>query len=121
VWLKNVEIDTECYACPKCQISIFHNNAGYNAHIQDCNGKSNERKCIVNDDDEAIDPNFTNNQVMKRLAIKDQTDKFKKTKYYITFDIETMEELINPNLNKKIKKKVRKKIRITVNKLEDGT
>jgi hypothetical protein len=59
--VENVEKITECYVCPKCQISIFYNYTGYNAHIQDCNGKRNVRKCVANDDDDVIDPNFTNN------------------------------------------------------------
>jgi hypothetical protein len=43
------------------------------------------------------------------------------TKYYITFDIETMEELVSPNLNKKNKEKSKNKIKIKENKLGDGT
>jgi hypothetical protein len=106
--LKNVDKATECYACPKCQVSIFHNYTGYNAHIQDCNGKSNERKCVVNND-EVIDRNFTNNQVVRYLTIKNQMKKCRETKYYITFDIETMEELVSPDLNKKMEKVKNKK------------
>jgi hypothetical protein len=103
--LKKIEKETDCYTCPKCQISIFHNYTGYNAHIQVCNGKSNERKFIVNDYYEVIDPNFTNNKVVKYLTIKDQMKKYKETKYYITFDIETMEELVSSNINGKNKEK----------------
>jgi hypothetical protein len=99
--LKIIEKSTECYAYPKCQVSVFRNYTGYNAHIQDCNGKSNERKCIVNDDDEAIDPNFTNNQVVKYLTIKNQMEKYREIKYYITFDIKNMEELVSPKINGK--------------------
>jgi hypothetical protein len=116
VWLKNVDKATECYACPKCQVSIFHNYTGYNAHIQDCNEKSNEKKCVVNYDDEAIDPNFTNNQIVRYLTIKNQMEKYREIKYYITFDIETMEEIISLNLRGKIIKK----IKIKVNNLYDG-
>jgi hypothetical protein len=61
------------------------------------------RESVVNDNDEAIDPNFVNNQVVRYLTIKDQMEKYRETKYYITFDIKTMEELVIPDLNKKIK------------------
>jgi hypothetical protein len=119
VLLKNVEKETKYYECPKSQVSIFHNYTGNNAYIQDCNRKSNERKCVVNDDDKAVDPNFTNNQIARYLTIKDQMNKYRKTKYYIIFDIETMEELVIHDVNKKIKEKIKNKIKITVNKHED--
>jgi hypothetical protein len=40
-------------------------------------------------------------------------EKYKETKYYITFDIETMEELVSPNLNKKNKVKSKEKVNQT--------
>jgi prolyl-tRNA synthetase len=49
---------------------------------------------------------------VKYLTIKNQMEKYRETKYYITFDIETIEELVNPKLKKKIK--------IIIIKLEDG-
>jgi hypothetical protein len=42
---------------------------------------------------------------VRYLTIKDQMEKYRETKYYITFDIETMEELVSPNLNGKNSKK----------------
>jgi hypothetical protein len=34
--------------------------------------------------------------------------KYKEIKYYVTFDIETLEELVIPDLNKKNKRKSKK-------------
>jgi hypothetical protein len=47
VWLKNVEKAVDCYTCPKCQVSIFYNYGGYNAHIQDCNGKKMRESVLL--------------------------------------------------------------------------
>jgi hypothetical protein len=48
--------------------------------------------------------------VVRYLTIKDQMEKYRETKYYITFDTETTEELVSLNLsgknnNKKNKEK----------------
>jgi hypothetical protein len=115
--VKNIENATECYVCPKSQVSVFHNYTGYNAHIRDCNGKSDEKKYVVNDDDKVSNLNFTNNQVVRYLTIKNQMEKYRETKYYISFDIEIMEELVSPNLNGKNNKK----IKIKENNFSDGT
>jgi hypothetical protein len=40
---------------------------------------------------------------VKYLTIKDQMEKCRETKYYITVDIETLEELVSTNLNGKNK------------------
>jgi hypothetical protein len=45
---------------------------------------------------------------VKYLTIKNQMEKYRETKYYITFDIETMEELVILDLNKKNKEKSKK-------------
>jgi hypothetical protein len=63
---------------------VFHNPNAFQRHIRSCGGKIKDKQLTV-----------SRTENIKYLTCTDQMDKFKPTEYYIVFDFETMEELID--------------------------
>jgi hypothetical protein len=95
VWLENVDSACNCFACSKCQMRVFHNPNAFQRHIRSCGGKVRDKQLTVSRTEDIIDPYFTGDPNVKYLTCTDQMDKFKPTEYYIVYDFETMEELID--------------------------
>jgi hypothetical protein len=74
---------------------FFHNPNAFQHHIRSCGGKIKDKQLTVSRTEDIIDPYFTGDPNVKYLTCTDQMDKFKPTEYYIVYDFETMEELIN--------------------------
>jgi hypothetical protein len=74
---------------------VFHNPNAFQRHIRSCGGKVKDKQLTVSRTEDIIDPYFTGDSNGKYLTCTDQMDKFKPTEYYIVYDFETMEELID--------------------------
>jgi hypothetical protein len=74
---------------------VFHNPNAFQRHIRSCGGKIKEKQLIVFRIEDIIHPYSTRDQNVKYLTYTNQMKKFKPTEYYIVYDFETMEELIN--------------------------
>jgi hypothetical protein len=92
-WLENVDSACNCFACSKCQMSVFHNPNEFKRHTRSCGGKIKDKELTVSRTEDIIDPYFTGDPNVKYLTCTDQMDKFKPTEYFIVYDFETMEEL----------------------------
>jgi hypothetical protein len=74
---------------------VFHNPNAFQRHICSCGGKVKNKQLTVSRTENLIDPYFTGDPNVKYLTSTDQIYKFKLTEYYIVYDFETTEELIN--------------------------
>jgi hypothetical protein len=73
---------------------VYHLKHAYNKHYKDCDGKVKDKQLQLLHDDKIINPYFTQNPVVKYLYCTDQIELFRPTEYYIVYDFETMEEII---------------------------
>jgi hypothetical protein len=94
VWLKDSEKVSESYVCNKCQYHVFHLKHAYNKHYLECDDKVKDKQLQVLHDDKIINPYFIQNTIVKYLYCMNQIDLFRPTEYYILYDFETMEEII---------------------------
>jgi hypothetical protein len=74
---------------------VFHLKHEYSKHYRECDCKVKDKQLKVLIDDKIINPYFTQNPVVKYLYCTDQLDLFRPTEYYIVYDFEMMEEIIN--------------------------
>jgi hypothetical protein len=74
---------------------VFHNYNVYNGHEKHCVGMTKDNQLIASRKDYNIDRYFSGDPNVKYFTCRDQMDKFKPTEYYIVYDFETLEELID--------------------------
>jgi hypothetical protein len=65
VWVKDLEKESECLVCNKCQYRVFHLEHEYNKYFRECDGKIMDKQLQVLTDDKIINPYFTQNSVVK--------------------------------------------------------
>jgi hypothetical protein len=76
-------------------IRIYHGSQSYNLHYHSYSGKTKDKSLTDLSNDGIIHSQFKNDEKMKFLTYAAQIHKFKSIQYYIVYDIETMEELID--------------------------
>jgi hypothetical protein len=110
-YVKDVGKATGIIVCPKCHYAVFQNerynrnnskhqgsNTSLTEHIKNCDGKvENGKKLVVLKRNIPYCDHITSNKTYKYLLAHNRLNEFKPRRFYITFDLETMEEknLIN--------------------------
>jgi hypothetical protein len=92
--LKEVDNALLCYDCSKCNLRVFHNYTSYERHETCCDGSNLTKKLIPSFLERSIDPNYDFNPRNQYLTLISQKQKYRPTRYYITYDIETIEKKI---------------------------
>jgi hypothetical protein len=92
IWLKEVDNALQCYVCSKCNLRVFHNYSSYNRLETSCNGSKLTKKLATSPLERPLDPNYNFNPRNQYLTLSGQKQKYKPTRYYIAYDIETMEK-----------------------------
>jgi glycine betaine/choline ABC-type transport system substrate-binding protein len=65
--------------CNKCQYRVFHLKHTYSKHYREYDGQVEDKQLKVLTDDKIINPNFTENPVVKYLYCTDQLELFNPT------------------------------------------
>jgi hypothetical protein len=94
IWLKEVDNALQCYVCSKCNLRVFHNYTSYKRHESCCDGSKLTKKLIASPLERQIDSNFDFNPRNQYLTLTGQQQKYRPTRFYITYDNETMENKI---------------------------
>jgi hypothetical protein len=109
LYIKDYEELLDIHVCPKCKFAVFqmnrhndkNNNPHYYEHVKKCTGKRPDKRLIVPKVELPFCPGMMNNQEFLYLKANNMMHKWKPTKYFITYDLETVETLLpaDPNSN----------------------
>jgi hypothetical protein len=99
VYIKDIAAASGLKVCEKCNYAVFQmnrykkhfNNPHYYEHTAKCTGKLPSKDVIVSKVARPFCPHITKNPTFKYLLAHGRENEFKPTRYFITFDIETVE------------------------------